>query len=144
LRAGAQREEASNPGLSRFSLTEPERASSEDLLNLNAGLNLRVRDGLLFSTQVENLSADDNTPGWTRFSGGIGLSTWQNRLSLGANLSRLNPENVNESAVTAAGVNIGLDVSQRLSLSLLYQQLFSTPVPQRAERVVAGGVSIKF
>ena len=106
------------------------------------GLDWRPRDNVLFSTNVENIVGGAQN-GATRFSGGVGVSALRNRVSLQANLSRLRMENVADSS-TLAGVNVGVGVSSNVSLNLLYQQLFSTPTPTRSDRVLAGGVSIKF
>ncbi len=110
--------------------------------SFGGGLDWRPRDNVLFSTNVENIIGGSQN-GATRFSGGVGVSALRNRVSLQANLSRLRMENVADSS-TLAGVNVGVGVSQTVSLNLLYQQLFSTPTPTRSDRVLAGGVSIKF
>jgi hypothetical protein len=110
---------------------------------LKGGLDFSLSRGLLFSTQIEKIGAN-GTSGGTRVTSGVGLSAWQNRLSLVAKLSRLRPEDMRTmSASTVAGVNVGVDVSQNMSLNLLYQRLFSAPTPGRSG-VLAGGVSIKF
>jgi hypothetical protein len=100
---------------------------------------------MTLSGSVENLIGDAaGDPTWTRYSGGVGLSAWESRLSLKANLSRLVPDNVRELPTTVGGVGVGFDVNERLSLSLLYQQLFSVSAPAKADRVVTGGLSINF
>jgi hypothetical protein len=41
-------------------------------------------------------------------------------------------------------VGVGLELNNRVSLSVLYQQLFSVTAPAQADRVVTGGMSINF
>jgi hypothetical protein len=100
---------------------------------------------MTFSGRVENLASDAlGDPSWTRYSGGVGLSAWENRLSLQANLSRLVPDDMRALPTTVGGVGLGLDLNERLSLSLLYQQLFTVSTPTKADRLVTGGLSINF
>lgn len=110
--------------------------------SLGGGLDWAPLSGLTFSTDIEKIRADSQRVG-TRISSGFGLSTFNNRVSLFANVSRLKMENRND-ASTLAGVNVGVGVTQNVSLNLLYQRLFSTPSPSRSDQVLAGGVSIKF
>lgn len=140
LRAGyAQRDLTNDAGLNRLGLQT--RIGQNQERGFNGGVDLSLRNGLLFSTQIEKLSGQN---GGMRLSGGVGLSAWQNRLSLVAKLSRLTPEDVNAmSPSTMANLNLGYDVSRNISLNLLYQRLFSAPTPGRSG-VLAGGVSIKF
>jgi hypothetical protein len=120
-------------------------SGSRRLSSLGGGVDVALRPGMTFSGSVENLAGDAaGEPSWTRYSGGIGLSAWESRLSLQANLSRLVPDDVRELPTTVGGVGLGFDVNERLSLSLLYQQLFSVSAPTKAERLVAGGLSINF
>lgn len=80
-----------------------------------------------------------------RVGGGVGLSAWQNRLSLSANLSRLVPSE--DSALLssqAAEFNLDIGVTQRLRLQLLYQELFGSPAQARNGRVVVGGLKFSF
>ena len=94
------------------------------------------------STDVERLVSDHGTLG-TRVGGGVGLNAWQNRLSLSANLSRLVPEDSAVLSSTAAELNVGVDVTRRLSLNLLYQGLFTDQTVNNASRV-AGGITLNF
>lgn len=120
-------------------------SGSRRLSSLGGGVDVALRPGMTFSGSVENLAGDAaGEPSWTRYSGGIGLSAWESRLSLQANLSRLVPDDVRELPTTVGGVGLGFDVNERLSLSLLYQQLFSVSAPTKADRLVAGGLSINF
>jgi hypothetical protein len=80
----------------------------------------------------------------TKYEGGVGLSGWQNRVALSANLSRLVPEDSLAFSMTAAQLNLDVGVTQQLSLKLLYQQLFETPQQPRGERMIAGGININF
>lgn len=96
---------------------------------------------LNLSTEIERLSTDTGARG-TSLGGGIGLSAWQNRLTLSAHLARLQPEDRAVLPSTRAELNVGLEVSKRLNLSLFYQGLFS----QRndASERVAGGLNLSF
>jgi hypothetical protein len=124
---------------------QPYAMSGSSLSTLGGAVDVAVRPGMTFSGSVENLASNAvGDPSWTRYSGGVGLSAWQNRLSLRANLSRLVPDNVRELPTTVGGVGLGFDVNERLSLSLLYQQLFTVSAPSKADRLVAGGLSINF
>ncbi len=130
--------------LSRLGFQDPSTLGATQERSLKGGLDFSLRSGLLFSTQVEKIGTDGTLASGTRVSGGVGLSAWQNRLSLVAKLSRLKPEDMSSmSASTTAGLNVGVDVSQNMSLNLLYQRLFSAPTLGRSG-VLAGGVSIKF
>jgi hypothetical protein len=124
---------------------QPYAVSGSSLSTLGGAVDVAVRPGMTFSGSVENLASDAmGDASWTRYSGGVGLSAWQNRLSLRANLSRLVPDDVRALPTTVGGVGLGFDVNERLRLSLLYQQLFSVSTPSKAGRVVAGGLSINF
>lgn len=107
-----------------------------------AGGGLGIGLGPLnFSTEVERLSTDAGARG-TSVGGGIGLSAWQNRLSLSAHLARLQPEDRAVLPSTRAELNVGLEVSKRLNLSLFYQGLFSQR-NEGSERI-AGGLNLSF
>lgn len=111
------------------------------------GLDIAVGDNLRFTTDIQSLAAQTGERG-TRVGGGVGLSAWQNRLSLSAHLSRLVPEDSSalasaNFASTLAELNVGVDVTQRLSLNLLYQGLFSQQSVNNASRV-GGGISLSF
>ena len=146
LHAGyARRDLTSNAtGLSRLGLQNAGTFGQSEERSLGGGVDYSLRNGLLFSTRIEKVGGDNTAFGATRVTGGVGLSAWQNRLSLVAKLSRLTPQDVNSMAPsTMAGVNLGLDVSRDLSFNLLYQRLFSAPTTGRSG-VLAGGVSVKF
>lgn len=140
LRAGV-RGNSDKPTLSDLSLRESQLPRGAGTA-VGGGLDWTPRVGLMFSTGVENIRGGTQSVG-TRFSGDVGVSAFNNRVSLVANLSRLKMENVDD-ASTFAGLNFGVGVSENVSLNLLYQRLFSTPSPSRSDQVVAGGVSIKF
>lgn len=140
LRAGV-RDNSYKSTLSDLSLRETQLPRGAGTA-VGGGLDWTPRDGLMFSTGVENIRGGTQSVG-TRFSGDVGVSAFNNRVSLVANLSRLKMENVDD-ASTFAGLNFGVGVSENVSLNLLYQRLFSTPSPSRSDQVVAGGVSIKF
>ena len=109
-----------------------------------AGGGLNVDVGLLnFSTKIETLSTNAGVRG-TSLGGGIGLSAWQNRLSLSAHLARLQPEDrALLSPSTSAEFNVALDVTRRLSLKLFYQGLFTQQNASNSERL-AGGLNLSF
>jgi hypothetical protein len=124
---------------------QPYAVPGSSLSTLGGAVDVAVRPGMTFSGRVENVASDAaGDPSWTRYSGGVGLSAWQNRLSLQANLARLVPDDVRALPTTVGGVGVGFDVNERLSLSLLYQQLFTVSAPSKADRMVAGGLSINF
>ena len=107
-----------------------------------AGGGLDVDLGFInFRTDIESLSTDAGARG-TSVGGGIGLSAWQNRLSLSAHLARLQPEDRAVLPETKAELGIRADVTKRLNVSLLYQGLF-TQRNDGSERV-AGGLNLQF
>lgn len=117
---------------------------------LGGGVDIAL-GGVTLSGEMARIGVDENTPGaagelWngTRLGGGLGLSAWQNRLVLNANLARLVPETESAAEATTAELNLGFDLSENLRLRLLYQHLFSPQPQARAERVVAGGLSVQF
>jgi hypothetical protein len=97
-------------------------------------------NGLRLSTDVEQLSTNVGISG-LRVGGGIGLSAWQNRLTLSARMSRLQSGDRTILPSTATELGIGIGVSQRLSLNLLYQSLFSS---QSESSRLAGGLNFSF
>ena len=108
----------------------------------SAGGGLSVALGLLnFRTDIESLSTNTGARG-TSVGGGVKLSAWQNRLSLSAHLARLQPEDRAYLQQTKTELGVGLEVTNRLNLSLLYQGLF-TQRNDGTERVV-GGLNLSF
>lgn len=113
--------------------------------SVNGGLAIEVRPGMTLTGSVARLAtAGEDPTRATRIGGGLSLSAWQNRLSLNANLSRLVPEDSFALSSKAAELNVGLEFTQRLSLSLLYQRLFAAENQAPVDRRVGGGISIKF
>lgn len=109
----------------------------------SAGGGLGIDVGALsFSTKFESLSTDTGSRA-TSVDGGVRLSAWQNRLSLSAHMARLQPEDRAFVPLTKTELNIGLNVSQRLSLNLFYQGLFTQQNVNNSERV-AGGLNLSF
>lgn len=109
----------------------------------SAGGGLGIDMGALsFSTKFESLSTDTGSRA-TSVDGGVRLSAWQNRLSLSAHMARLQPEDRAFVPLTKTELNIGLNVSQRLSLNLFYQGLFTQQNANNSERV-AGGLNLSF
>ena len=105
------------------------------------GLGIDMGD-LSFTTKFESLSTDTGSRG-TSVDGGVRLSAWQNRLSLSAHMARLQPEDRAVLPSTSTELNVGLNVSQRLSLNLFYQGLFTQQNLNNSERV-AGGLNLSF
>ncbi len=106
------------------------------------GVDVNLGAGLKLSTEIERLRGNTGA-GASRIGGGASVSALQNRLSMNMSVSRLTPEDKTSSPSTAAQLGASLDVSQRLSLSLLYQGLFA-PTPSRSAARVSGGVSLSF
>ena len=107
----------------------------------SGGVALKL-GALQLSTEVGRLSTDTGASA-ARFGGGASLSALQNRLSLGMNLQRLVPQDNAILPSTSAEVNLGLDLTQRFRLNLLYQGLFAQAASNSASRV-SGGVSLSF
>ncbi|MDQ3815763.1 MAG: hypothetical protein M3347_17765 [Armatimonadota bacterium] len=127
------------------SLPEAMFAGTNEVRSIKGGLAIEVRPGVTLTGSVARLATGGEDPARaTRIGGGLSLSAWQNRLSLNANLSRLVPEDSVALSLKAAELNVGLDVTQKLSLSLLYQQLFGAQNQTPVDRRVGGGISIKF
>jgi hypothetical protein len=113
--------------------------------NVNAaggGLDINLGSGLKLSTEVERLRSDTGAQA-SRIGGGASVSAFQNRLSMNMSVSRLLSEDDATLPATAAQLGVGLDVTRRLSLSLLYQGLFSQAANNNASRV-SGGFSLNF
>ncbi len=121
-------------------LAAPLFSGAREARGFGGSLQVSPLNGVSLNTEIERLSTDLGTRG-TRVSGGIGLSAWQNRLSLSAHLSRLQPEDRAVLPATATELNLGVDVTQRLSLNLLYQGLFSS---QSETSRLAGGLNFRF
>ena len=118
--------------------------------SIGGGVDLTLSPGVVLSGDVAHFKTEGGLlPGLasftgTRYAGGLELSGWQNRVALSANLSRLVPEDSLALSVTAAQLNLGVGLTQQISLKLLYQQLFETPQQARSNRVFAGGININF
>jgi len=108
-------------------------------------IDIAVRDGVKFSGGLARVSPSiGDGKSATRLEGGLGMVGWKNRLVLSANVSRLMPEDSVALTTTAAALNVDLGLTERLSLKLLYQQLFGSQQPRQADRVLAGGITINF
>jgi hypothetical protein len=114
--------------------------------SFGGGLDLRVRSGLSLSGDVSRVSTEgSNGTSAIRYGGGVGLSAWQNRLTLSANLSRLVPEERSMLlAQTATAFNLDVGMTDRLRLKLLYQQWFGAPAESGAQHMLAGGLNLSF
>jgi len=121
-------------------LTAPLFQGATHATGLGGSVEVRPFSGLRVSTDVEQLSTDIGTSG-LRVGGGIGLSAWQNRLTLSAHLSRLQSQDRAFVPSTATELNLGAAISDRLSLRLLYQGLFSQ---QSESSRLAGGLNFSF
>jgi hypothetical protein len=161
IRGGAMRE----PVASRFSDLFNGANTGANLLSdgatarsLGGDVELNLRPGVQVSGSVSRLQTDTganplgaSTFGLTpenfsglRYQGGLGLSGWQNRVVLNAQLSRLVPEDSLALSSTAAELNLGVGLTDQVSLKLLYQQLFDGTQQSHSNRVVAGGMTINF
>ena len=124
-----------------FSLRDALFANSTQTQSLGGGVDIRLLHSLTLSGNMAKVMGTGGNPvRGTRYGGGLGLTGWKNRLSLNANLSRLVPEDSLALTSTATELNLGLDVTQRLSLNLLYQQMFGI----QNQTQVAGGIVINF
>jgi hypothetical protein len=133
---------------SSFLLNDAARLNTTDAYEHVTGVDIKTPfSGIVLHGNYAYIHTDDKLAA-RRFEAAIGYSGWQNRLALTANLSRLVPEDsVPFSALTsttAGNLNIAVDVTNRISLNLLYQQLFGSQNQFGADRAVAGGLSIKF
>ena len=122
-------------------LRDPFFDNATEARSTGGGLGIDV-GALNFNTKIEQLSTDAGARG-TSAGGGVSLSAWQNRLSLSAHLARLQPEDRAVLPSTRTELNIDFNVSQRLSLSLFYQGLFTQQKIGNSERV-AGGLNLSF
>ena len=102
--------------------------------------------GVRLSGAVEQMSplSLGEAASWNRVGGALGFSAWRNRLTLRANWSRLLPSDARLVPASVGGVDVGLDLSQRLRLTLLYQQMFSGRTDNAPNRVVSTGININF
>ena len=116
-------------------------AGATEARSAGGGVGIDVGD-LSFSTKFESLSSDTGSRA-TSIDGGVRLSAWQNRLSLSAHMARLQPEDRAVVPLTKAELGIQANVSQRLSLNLFYQGLFTQQNTNNSERV-AGGLNLSF
>ena len=131
---------ANNPDISPFLRDSFFRGAGE-ARSTSGGVAIDV-GALNFSTNIETLSTDTGARG-TSLGGGIGLSAWQNRLSLMAHLARLQPEDRAILPSTRAEVGVGLDVTRRVRLNLFYQGLFSDQTADSSGRLT-GGLNLSF
>lgn len=121
-------------------LTAPLFTGASEAQGMGGGFEFSPTNWLRFSTEVERLSTDTGAQG-TKVGGGLGLSAWQNRLTLAAYVSRLQPEDSAQLITKASELHLGLNMTQRLSLNVLYQQLFSS---QSESSRLAGGLNFSF
>ena len=131
-----------------FRLRSPLLSGAGAARSVGTGVDVNLLGGLKFSGDVTRIAAlgpdGDAKRRGTRFGGALNLHAWQNRLSLSANLSRLVPEDAQILPSTATEFNLGAEVTRRISLNLTYQQMFSARSSNSSERLVSGGISVKF
>lgn len=131
-----------------FRLRAPLLDGAHAARSIGTGVDVALLSGLRFSGDVTRIAAlnpdGDAARRGTRFGGALNLNAWQNRLSLSANLSRLVPEDAQILPSTAAEFNLGAEVTRRVSLNLTYQQMFSAHSNNPNNRLVSGGISVKF
>lgn len=124
-------------------LEAPLFAGATQAKGAGGGVDINVGPRLKFSTEVERLRANTGAAA-SRIGGGASLS--MNRLSMSVNMSRLQPEDADALPATAAQIGVGVDVTQRLKLNLLYQSLFAQTANNTpsSESRVSGGISLSF
>lgn len=121
-------------------LSSPLFQGAEKATGLGAVVEVSPLDGLRLSTDVEQISTNIGATG-VRVGGGIGLSAWQNRLTLSVHLSRLQSQDQAIVPSTARELRLGLGLSKQLSLSVLYQGLLSS---QSESSRLVGGLNFRF
>lgn len=142
VRAGGERRSLTGrPQFAGSLLSAPMFSGAGEATTAGGGVDVNVGP-LRLSTDVANVATDTGSRG-TRVGGGVGLSAWQNRLSLSAHLSTLKPNDSAALDAVATELNVGLDVTQRLSLGMQYQGLFTDQRSTSGSRV-AGGLTLNF
>lgn len=134
------------PGVENM-LATPGRALNtpvSSFITTGGGLSVALPRGVQLRGNYERLAMPGGGADWKRVGGEVEMSAWRNRLSLRANWSRLLPNDARLLPSSAGGLDVGLDVSERLRLTLLYRQLFSDAPETAASRVVSGGININF
>jgi hypothetical protein len=122
-------------------LSAPFLNGASEVSETGGGLDINVGSGIKLSTELARLRGDNGAQA-SRVGGGASLSAFQNRLIMSMSLSRLSPDNAATLPSTAAQVGVGLDLTRRLSLSLLYQGLFTESTDNTSR--VSGGFSLNF
>lgn len=130
-------------------LRAPMLAGAREERSVGTGVDIALPLGMTVSGDLAHVTAASLRNGsagqrGTRYGGALNLSAWQNRLSLTANLSRLVPEDAQSLPSTATEFNLGVGVTDRMQLTLLYQQMFSASRSSGSDRSLAGGISVKF
>ncbi len=149
VRAGYEARNLSPGNAPWNGLRAPMLAGAREERSLGTGMDIALPLGLTVSGDVARVAATSLRSGYagqrgTRYGGALNLSAWQNRLSLSANLSRLVPEDSQKLSSTATEFNLGVGVTNRMQLTLLYQQMFSANRPAGSDRSLSGGISVKF
>ncbi|RYG73959.1 hypothetical protein EON80_02835 [bacterium] len=122
-------------------LAAPFLNGAGEVSEAGGGLDVNIGSNLKLSTELARLRGDNGTQA-SRIGGGASISAFQNRLSMRMSLSRLQPEDDAALPSNSAHVGVGIDVTRRLSLSLLYQGLFTESTPNTSR--VSGGFSLNF
>lgn len=143
-RVGAEDTPARAPGLREFLAGAQADSAIENSRSVGAGADLMLRPGIVLSGDVARVDAASPFRDGLRFEGGLDLSGWENRVVLSAHLSRLVPEDSLALGTTAARLNLGVDVTSQVQLTLMYQQLFGAGATQQGNRRFGGGIDFNF
>ena len=134
------------PGGSPWNLGH-QPAETREVRSLGAGVGFAVRPGVTLTGDLASETSfnalGSATSRGTRIGTGLGLSAWQNRLSLNSNLSRLLPGDSQALSTYNYELQFGVGVTEWLKLSLQYQSMFSPRSPVY-DRALSGGISVKF
>lgn len=110
---------------------------------VGGSLGVALPRGVNLTGGIEQISPEGaNGASWNRVGGALGFSAWRNRLTLRANWAQLLPSDARLLPASVSGVDVGLDLSERLRLTLLYQQMFYGE--SQSNRVMSGGININF
>lgn len=129
-------------------LNDAARLNSTGAHESVAGIDVKTPiSGIVLRSNWASIRTDDRLAA-KRFQAALGYTGWQNKLALSANITRLVPEDRAPfsalTRTTAGNLNIAVEVTNHISLNLLYEQLFGADDQVHADRAVAGGLSIRF
>lgn len=112
--------------------------------SIGAGVDMKVWPGVTVSGDVAHLDDFSRYGDALRYDGGIGFSGWQNRVALSAHLSRLVPEDSLALGMTAARLNLGVELTSQIQLKLMYQQMFGAGAALPTNPRFGGGLDFNF